>query len=161
MSKKKQRPDTRLDRGSGDGAPSYRSCRSRLRPAIFLAMSRVIGKKPAGRQVRQESRGELVGEIVVRGQTKEVMVRSSLNADVSLEVWARLLEGRINLSECEAGDETFVIDMPGLSFHRLSHPPFRRPFRARLGERNCAAVCGTIPPLHAPQPAVQSAPDRA
>jgi hypothetical protein len=37
-----QRPDTRLDRGSGDGAPSYKSCRSRLRPATFLAVSRVI-----------------------------------------------------------------------------------------------------------------------
>jgi hypothetical protein len=37
-----QPPDTRLDRGSGNGAPSYKSCRSRLRPATFLAVFRVI-----------------------------------------------------------------------------------------------------------------------
>jgi hypothetical protein len=37
-----QRPDTRLDRGSGHGAPSYKSCRSQLRPATFLAVFRVI-----------------------------------------------------------------------------------------------------------------------
>ncbi len=41
----KQRPDTRLDRGSGDGAPSYKSCRSRLCPARFLALSRAIEEK--------------------------------------------------------------------------------------------------------------------
>jgi hypothetical protein len=45
--KKRQRPDKWLDRGSGDGAPSYTSCRSRLRPATFLAVSRVIEKKCA------------------------------------------------------------------------------------------------------------------
>ncbi len=42
---KKQRPDTRLARGSGDGAPSYNSCRSRLCPATFLAVCRDIEKK--------------------------------------------------------------------------------------------------------------------
>ena len=41
------------------------------------------------------------------GQTKEVMVWSSLNADVSPEAGVRLLEGKINLFECEACDETF------------------------------------------------------
>jgi hypothetical protein len=44
-----QRPDIRLEFGSGDGAPSYKICRSRLRPAMFLAVSRVIDKiKPEG-----------------------------------------------------------------------------------------------------------------
>ena len=37
-----QRPDTGLELGSGDAAPSYKSCRSQLYPATFLAMSRVI-----------------------------------------------------------------------------------------------------------------------
>jgi hypothetical protein len=37
-----QRPDIGLELGSGDGAPSYIICRSRLRPATFLALSRVI-----------------------------------------------------------------------------------------------------------------------
>jgi hypothetical protein len=36
-----QRADVSLEPGSGDGAPSYKSC-SRLRPATFLAVSRVI-----------------------------------------------------------------------------------------------------------------------
>jgi hypothetical protein len=39
--------DSRALSGSGDGAPSYTSCRSRLRPATFLAVSRVIEKKCA------------------------------------------------------------------------------------------------------------------
>jgi hypothetical protein len=43
----KQRPDIGLELGSGDGAPSYIICRSRLRPATFLALSRVIEKKQA------------------------------------------------------------------------------------------------------------------
>jgi len=38
-----QRPDTGLELGSGDAAPSYKSCRSQLYPATFLAVSRVIG----------------------------------------------------------------------------------------------------------------------
>ena len=43
-----QRPDIGLEFGSGDGAPSYKIC-SRLRPAMFLAVSRVIDKiKPGG-----------------------------------------------------------------------------------------------------------------
>jgi hypothetical protein len=33
-----------LEFGSGDGAPSYKICTSRLRPAMFLAVSRVIEK---------------------------------------------------------------------------------------------------------------------
>jgi hypothetical protein len=41
----KQRPDIGLELGSGDGAPSYITCRSRLRPATFLALSRVIEEK--------------------------------------------------------------------------------------------------------------------
>jgi hypothetical protein len=49
LGEKKQRPDTRRGLGSGDGAPSYRSCRSRLRPAISLAVSRVIEKKGGSR----------------------------------------------------------------------------------------------------------------
>jgi hypothetical protein len=39
-----QRPDKGLEIGSGDGAPSYIFSRSRLRPATFLAVSRVIDK---------------------------------------------------------------------------------------------------------------------
>ena len=38
-----QRPDTGLELGSGDAAPSYKSCRSQLYPATFLAVSRAIG----------------------------------------------------------------------------------------------------------------------
>ena len=41
----KQRPDIGLELGSGDGAPSYIICRSRLGPATFLALSRVIEEK--------------------------------------------------------------------------------------------------------------------
>ncbi len=37
-----QRPDTRRECGSEDRAPSYKSCRSRLCPAIALAVSRAI-----------------------------------------------------------------------------------------------------------------------
>ena len=37
-----QRPDTGLELGSGDAAPSYKSCRSQLYPATFLTVSRVI-----------------------------------------------------------------------------------------------------------------------
>ena len=39
-----QRPDTGLELGSGEAAPSYKSCRSQLYPATFLAVSRVIEK---------------------------------------------------------------------------------------------------------------------
>jgi hypothetical protein len=53
------------------------------------------------------------------GQTKEVMVWSSLNADVSPEARASLLEGTINLFECEACEESFVIDAP-LLYHDMS-----------------------------------------
>jgi hypothetical protein len=53
------------------------------------------------------------------GQTKEVMVWSSLNADVSPEARVRLLEGKINLFECEACDETSVIDA-ALLYHDMS-----------------------------------------
>jgi hypothetical protein len=53
------------------------------------------------------------------GQTKEVMVWSSLNADVSPEARVRLLEGKINLFECEACEETFLIDAP-LLYHDMS-----------------------------------------
>ena len=66
------------------------------------------------------------------GQTKEVMVLSSLNADVSPEARLRLLEGTINLFECEACEESFVIDAP-LLYHDMSRRffgsvlPVRRP----------------------------------
>jgi hypothetical protein len=53
------------------------------------------------------------------GQTAEVMVWSSLNADVSPEARVRLLEGKINLFECEACEETFLIDAP-LLYHDMS-----------------------------------------
>ncbi len=62
---KKQRPDTRLDRGSGDGAPSYKSCRSRLCPATFLAVSRDIEKKltfPPSTSARTSGRPRPNGE---------------------------------------------------------------------------------------------------
>lgn len=47
------------------------------------------------------------------------MVWSSLNADVTPEARVRLLEGKINVSECEACDETFMIDAP-LLYHDMS-----------------------------------------
>ena len=37
-----QRSDTGLELGAGDAAPFYKSCRSQLYPATFLAVSRVI-----------------------------------------------------------------------------------------------------------------------
>jgi CpXC protein/HIRAN domain len=63
------------------------------------------------------------------GQTKQVMVWSSLNADVSPEARVRLLEGKINLFECEACEETFVIDAP-LLYHDMSRR-FERVFDSR------------------------------
>ena len=46
-----QRPDTGLELRSGDAAPSYKSCRSQLYPATFLAVSRVIDFFPSPSRV--------------------------------------------------------------------------------------------------------------
>ena len=68
-----QRPDTRLDRGSGDGAPSYNSCRSRLCPAMFLALPRIIVTfRPAQPSSARVSAGRWPG-ISARG--RELAVR--------------------------------------------------------------------------------------
>ena len=53
------------------------------------------------------------------GQTTEFMVWSSLNADVSPEARVRLLEGKINLFECEDCEKTFLINAP-LLYHDMS-----------------------------------------
>jgi hypothetical protein len=63
-----QRPDARREWGSGDGAPSYRSCTNRLCPAIVLALSLAIvhfggGRISQKKSDRQRSRATLLESI--------------------------------------------------------------------------------------------------
>jgi hypothetical protein len=61
----KQRPDIGLELGSGDGAPSYIICRSRLRPATFLAPIPLNEQKNTGAKgymIPSPTRGEGEGK---------------------------------------------------------------------------------------------------
>jgi hypothetical protein len=52
-------------------------------------------------------------------QTKTVMVWQSLNADVSPEAREQLLQGKVNVFECEACGQTFPIAAP-LLYHDMA-----------------------------------------
>jgi hypothetical protein len=65
----KQRPDFRLELGSGDGAPSYIICRSRLRPATFLAPIPLNEQKNTGAKGYMIP-SPLVGPLVGEGEGK-------------------------------------------------------------------------------------------